>query len=293
MSDPNAGGPSSNEAQPEETVVERQASKDAEDEFRPFDELTDGYGEPERGAYVRGVDGGPVAVDETTTSDIPALSTKTLVCMGDFSSFVLRNRHGVVLSIFAATEVVRMPNGAWTVPLLLAIERSKLPIERERERILRMTKLGSVAAGGIPIGQEEIKKALDEQVLAHAMARMDGTVVLVDPERVTVEPIRPPCRHYVRQQVSFELNAAHARLSRLCAARRTTEGTFMTVSDTGIFACDMRDPYDAESAAVLDEFDAKKIAQGVNREFVPMILAARNVVAEIAPSDGGIFSPPK
>lgn len=84
---------------------------------------------------------------------------------------------------------------------------------------------------------------------------------------VKVEPIRPPCRHYVRQMVSFEFNADHDSIKRLCAARRTTEGAFMTVKDTKVTACDMREPKHIESEQLLDDFDDKKVKQGQERVF--------------------------
>jgi hypothetical protein len=98
-----------------------------------------------------------------------------------------------------------------------------------------------------------------------------------------VHPIRPPCRHYVRQKTTLSLNAKHFQYSRLCAARRTTEGTFMTVRDSGVWACDMREPIDLDSIKALDDFDALKIAQGENREYFSIFQA---------PVDG-LFEHPK
>jgi len=100
----------------------------------------------------------------------------------------------------------------------------------------------------------------------------NGKWVLLDDGVVREEvfPIRPQCRHYVRQLAPFHMNAAHKMQYRLCAARRTTEGTFMTVRDSGMYACDMREPRDAESVKQLDEFDTLKIKQGKERTLLPM-----------------------
>ena len=85
-----------------------------------------------------------------------------------------------------------------------------------------------------------------------------------------VEPVRPQCRHYVRQAMDFELNTDHRIFYRLCSARRTTEGTFMTVRDTGVYACEMRDPRDVAKDEILDQFDAEKINAGAARTFYDM-----------------------
>jgi hypothetical protein len=213
-------------AQPDETIVEPEglATDESEDDFHPFDEIDEDF-RPTPAVHVLGADGLPLTVDQTTASDIPALSVKSLICMGDFSKFVLRDEWGHVCAEFVRSEVTRMPNGKWTV------------------------------SGGVA-------------------RRVDGVKAIIgvpaEGEPVEVEPIRPQCRHYVRQKTSFALNAQHSQFSRLCSARRTTEGAFMTVRDVAVGACDMREPFDAESSKVLDEFDALKIEQGTSRELLPI-----------------------
>lgn len=210
-------------AEPKETVIDGQeASEDAETEFNPFSEIGDEY-QPGPAMRVMGPDGLPQTVDTTTTSDIPALSLETLVCMGDFSTFAVRDRWGRLTAEFLPSEVMRMPNGQWVVPMSLFVERTKVP------------------AGG-----------------------------LYDREFYEVFPIRPPCGHYVRQLGSFEHNAQNQATYRLCAARRTTEGTFMSLRDSGLWACDMREPHDARSVKVLDDFDKRKISEGATRQHLPM-----------------------
>jgi hypothetical protein len=142
--------------------------------------------------------------------------------MGDFSKFAFRDRWGRILGEFQPSEVERMPNGAWVVPVQLFVERTN--------------------------------NGLDRRGL----------------EYCEVQPIRPPCHHYVRQLGSFEHNAQNQATYRLCAARRTTEGTFMSLRDSGLWACDMREPYDAASVKLLDDFDKKKISEGAQRQHLPM-----------------------
>jgi len=205
------------EAPGEDTVIESiEPSPEAESEFHPFDEIDEDF-KPAPAVFVNGPDGLPLRVDQTSESDIPALSKNSLVCMGDFSKFVLRNEWGDIIASFAPADVSRAPNGAYRVK--------------------------------------------------NNLVREQGATNISSDDWVEVFPIRPACKHYVRQQGSFNLNAAKKAHYRLCSARRTTEGTFMTVRDTGMWACDMREPYDAETIKVLDDFDNKKIAQGANREF--------------------------
>ena len=81
-----------------------------------------------------------------------------------------------------------------------------------------------------------------------------------------VVPLRPACKHYVRQMGQGGDNPNMKVHYRLCAARRTTEGAFMTVRDTGLWACSMREPRDvASEERRLEKFDEMKIQQGATR----------------------------
>lgn len=218
-------GPPDGEAQPEDTILPAQESADAETEFSPF-ELDDEF-KPVP-VYATQADGLPGNVVPETHSDIPPLSRETLICMGDFSKFVIRDEWEALATLngkpdgkpltFEPEEVDRAPNGKW--------------------RVTRRAAFGD--------------------------RELEG-------EWVEVQPIRPPCKHYVRQTSQYGLNAAHRKIYRLCAARRTTEGTFMTVSDVAVYACSMREPRHGDSEEkYLDRFDAMKIEQGKEREMVDM-----------------------
>jgi hypothetical protein len=86
-------------------------------------------------------------------------------------------------------------------------------------------------------------------------------------DRIPVEPIRPKCQHYVRKQMPMEEAHDHRYVYRLCSARRTTEGTFMSVGNTAVWACSMREPRDMVSEKILDDFDALKVQEGRNRTY--------------------------
>lgn len=82
---------------------------------------------------------------------------------------------------------------------------------------------------------------------------------------IPVYPIRRPCDHYVRQIVQLEHNPEHRLHLRLCSARRTTEGAFMSIRDTAVWACSMRRPRDIKTEQMMDDFDKKKAEEGERR----------------------------
>jgi hypothetical protein len=247
------------DAPADETVVPREDSGNGEEDFSPFDEVDEDF-KPGPMHLEMGSDGLPRQIDQTAESDIPALSKETLVCMGDYSKFVIRDRWGSIVAEFEPTEVDRSPTGMWRVKTSVALERAKLALERERK--------ASKDKGGKP----EEGAHHDEYLLAALAAKFvsthDGYGVQAPPHSdqwFTVDPVRPRCVHYARQKVSMPENAQHKLYARLCSARRTTEGAFMSVRDSGMWACDMRNPRHLGSELQLDEFDAKKIQEGANR----------------------------
>lgn len=194
MSDPNS-------ADPKETTVPLRSAEGGEEDFSPFDDLQEQF-KPSEIQKVLAEDGLPTQVaPDAGKSDIPPLSPKTLVCMGDFSSFVERHPDGSISACHSPEEVYRRDDGGWCTK------------------------------GGI-----------------------------------SVEPIRLPCRHYVRQMTQLPENPENQLILRLCSARRTTEGAFMSVSDLAMWACTMREPRHWESEELLDDFDHKKVRQGIRRE---------------------------
>jgi hypothetical protein len=93
----------------DETLVGTE-EEDEEDTFEPFD--FDGF-RPRPTKKVLGADGLPTVVDETQETDVPALSRKTLVCMGDTSSFVVRDAFGEVVKSFLPGSVEKKNNGKY------------------------------------------------------------------------------------------------------------------------------------------------------------------------------------
>lgn len=253
------------EASADETELPTETGPEADTEFSPFAELSEEF---KPSPAIRSLDGEglPVTMDQTTESDIPRLSPTTLVCMEDRSAFVVRNGWGEELLRFPAGAATRTPIGTWRIPWDDAVTMSGDAIERYRAKYVG--RLGNDADAKV--------FATLVSVEAHGMGRSGDWLV--------VEPVRPACQHYVRQRVAFELNAQHSEQKRLCAARRTTEGTFMSVRDAGIWACDMREPQDFVSVQALDDFDALKVEQGKNRTHLPMFGSAGGIFESKGPA---------
>ncbi len=210
------------------TLTSDTPSEEAEDSFNPFDEVQESVNLGPL-PIVIAADGMPT-IAPIDPDYVPPLSTETLVCMGDFSKFVVRDSFGFVVTEFSPDRVERAPTGEYFV--LLQKDRD--------EPLLPLFKAVHLAIG---VGDPAL------------------------PCRFVVDPIRPPCRHYVRKQMPMEEAHDHRYVYRLCSARRTTEGTFMSVGNTAVWACSMREPRDVASEKVLDDFDAQKVKEGQERSY--------------------------
>jgi hypothetical protein len=83
--------------------------------------------------------------------------------------------------------------------------------------------------------------------------------------RFEVEPIRPPCKHYARQMIDFQDDPDAKFVTRLCTARRNSEEGFLSVRDSQVYACELRDPKHGASEEQLNAFDNEKVRLGRER----------------------------
>lgn len=109
------------------------------------------------------------------------------------------------------------------------------------------------------------KDSKEEKVLPSQVDRDVGGWFLKGFPNVRVRPHREPCEHYARQMIQSDLNPELKMVSRICLAR-SQQGSIMSVRDRAVYACDMRKPQALVSFRVLDEFDARKIQEGKNRQ---------------------------
>jgi len=238
-------------AAPDECVVVQ--TDEGDGEWNPFEEFHD---EVELGPVpkVTARDGMPTnfAPYSDDRSDIPPLGPDTLVCMGVFDEFVVRGQWGDIIARVPAEVVERAPDGSW-----------------------RVSKEQFIQHNPDPNPKGKVRQWVEKQLERYAS------------KWVQVEPIRPPCRHYLRQFAPYYLNPTNRKVFRLCAARRTTEGAFMDLSDVGMYCCDLREPRHVESEDLINAFDRKKMSQGKHRKYLQMFEGFK---AEEKPGPGGIFN---
>lgn len=77
---------------------------------------------------------------------------------------------------------------------------------------------------------------------------------------------RERCRHYCRQVFSNDsqpdpAKEGHQIVFRVCKARRSNGGAYMSLGNEGIYACDFREPYDETSSRLQDKKDRFKLVE--------------------------------
>lgn len=101
----------------------------------------------------------------------------------------------------------------------------------------------------------------------------------------TVEPVRPQCRHYVRQLRPWpdipELN----QCIRYCAALRDEHGEMISMNDQTLSACELRDPPAPDRVKLIDEHDEKVVKAGKRAEWASEEFDVQKELAR----EGGIF----
>lgn len=255
MSDEQPGGPPEYEASPDECEVPTASDVDhdmAEDVWTPFDAEYDHIELDSQ--KVMGEDGMPTEHAPVEPSPIPVFSPDTLVCAGRFDKFVLRGFNGRVLATFGPSEVKQAPSGIFLVSVKLAGERYADQVESEE------------ASVSPALWWSDWYWALGLGLETFIEARRTGRWLSLR-GGVEVEPIRPPCRHYIRQATQLQYNPDHKEVYRLCSLRRSMEGAMMTVGNLGVWACDGRDPRDIESEQFLAKFDEDKEREGKHRTY--------------------------
>jgi hypothetical protein len=92
---------------------------------------------------------------------------------------------------------------------------------------------------------------------------------------IPVRPRRERCKHYRRQVFSNDSQpdpaaAGHQIVFRVCGARRSNGGAFMSLGNEGIYACDFRDPPDPKSTELQDSKDRSKLVDRPDLLHLPM-----------------------
>jgi hypothetical protein len=205
-------------------------------------------------AIVMGVspeDGLPVPVTERNFDKSPPLSEETLICMADKRSFVVRRPDGSIWASFEPGQVSRTLAGEYYVGEQAFFDKVKppavppsLPPLAQASRLLN--RLWTIAA-------------LD--LKAHGLLLEVGG----EARFVRVEPVRPECAHYLRQQTDLSADRDGRYYARACMAQKTEDGEYYSLRDTRVGACSIRSPRHLESeVSLLDKFDTEKMSEALN-----------------------------
>ena len=187
-------------------------------------------------------DGLPMQVAQRNFDKAPILSEETLICMADKRSFVVRRPDGSIWASFEPSQVSRTPAGEYYVGEQTFFAKVKpvapLTDQKPSARLSALlNRLWSIAA-------------LD--LKAHGLLMEVGG----DARFVRVEPVRPACAHYLRQQTDLSADRDGRYYARACMAQKTEDGEFYSLRDQLVGACSIRAPrHLASEIAVLDQFD--------------------------------------
>lgn len=170
-------------------------------------------------------DGLPMQVAQRNFDKAPPLSEETLICMADKRSFVLRHE--------------------WDGAIQLSFEPSEVKRTPRGDYYVFMS-------------AEQLKALPDDKLL-----------IIHDGEStrraLQVEPIRPQCRHYLRQQTDLSADRDARYIARACMAQKTEDGEYYSLRDSLIAACTIREPRHLESEiAILDKFDEDMMRAALN-----------------------------
>lgn len=237
--------------------------------------------------YRMAEDGLPTVEAPLNMPYAPPLTPETLCCLADTSKFVLRGQWGEIIAEFDPDQVERMPDGRYRASARMVGEVVAAKLWRE--------------AGGTPPNAPAWRLACRSAwVWLRSVVQMHfAPATRATPwwsYHVEVEPIRPQCRHFARQMTDFQDEDEHVFMARLCTARRDDGGEFLSVRDSQVFACDMRDPVDRAGVERADSFDAGKIELGRKRvedgdgfDVDAALEQMTNADSEAGAEAGGIF----
>lgn len=187
---------------------------------------------------------------------VAPLHPDTFVCMADERSWVVRDQQAMIVVEFTPEETWESADGRRWVESEVAEDR--------------LTQAGFPATDW-----EHVLRAMSELVapdtktatgwhVARRLKRL-GVTAAVERGLVEVEPRRRPCRHYYRYMTDLKQDTEHQGIERLCTAQRDEQGLLFSVRDQRMQACQLRDPSEPMGRKILDEFDQKRMRQGLER----------------------------
>ena len=206
---------------------------------------------------VNPADGMPQHINLGAMMAAPPLRLDTMVCMADTREFVIRNEWGEITHLFDPVSVGRAPDGSYRVPLHVVLGRN-------------------LARRAWPV-------RLFWNVLNWLFGHADGWH--------EVEPVRPACQHYARSLTDIGGDVERKFVQRVCLAQKTDNGEYVTLRDSMVLACEIRNPRDTVSEAQLDRGDAELIERATKKIDDQEVFDPTAELAALKSTGvGGIFS---
>lgn len=136
---------------------------------------------------------------------------------------------------------------------------------------------------GVPMSTEELAVfGLEDQIV-----RRQGSDPLW---MLRVEPIRPVCEHYMRQQTDLSADRDRRYIARACMAQKTEDGEYYSLRDTLISACSIREPRHLESEiAILDQVDERMMKEALNKKSMEEFDVDKELEAEARAGNLGVL----
>lgn len=118
---------------------------------------------------------------------------------------------------------------------------------------------------------------------AEVVERWGKRFVLFGGKLIPVRPLRERCIHLKQQVFSNDsipnpADENHQIVFRVCGARRSNGGAYMSLGNEGIYACDFREPFDVPSARLQARKDKKKLQDRPDLLFLPIFNLAGDAV---------------
>jgi len=249
-------GPDKSDASPKRCEF-RQGERTAgvgESSFGPDEELHESFPVEPIPTFI-GKDGLP-AFKESDPSDTQAIpfTWETQLCIEDDREFV---------EIFGQELTGR----GWVPFDDEELDDEELDDEGLDERMMWLTPDGDPVKVDFlsrykPDGTERVRRTFKPE----EVKRLWGVTVVPGAPGcwLPVRPKRERCSHYCRQVFSNDSQPDPARdghqiVFRVCKARRSNGGAFMSLSNEAVYACDFRDPPDNSSTMLQDKKDRTKL----------------------------------
>ena len=205
----------------------------------------------------------PTILNPMKDAEAPPLDPERFICMAIRTRFVLRNSWGDEVHEIPADQVERAPDGryrtAWKNLWQIFTREDALALLGTSEDFNEWRSDDTDGAQTELVYWDKRRGSSEPVVLSRLLNRDVLREYLAG--WIEVEPLRPQCRHYRRQFQDFPDTPGRHMVIRLCTARMTDEGEFLSLRDQEMLGCEIRSPSIGNQAHLMDEYDAVQVAK--------------------------------